>query len=114
MSISTSARAELGEIFRYHREQKQGLSREQTARKIKVDVVVIIRLEHGVVNPERKVFEELVTALKLPSSVEETVHFLLSKVFPPPPPRIFKRVKLDSKHVRRHNLKESFKSKRRM
>ena len=123
MSIESDAREDLGLFLRGFRESffarmggsnKKELSRKRLAGRAHTTEDSIKNLEHGVVNPERHVFERVIRTLRL----EEDAHtkaFRLLNLFSVPDVRRYSRSKRTKFHLpffarvrRNHSRDRSF------
>lgn len=96
------ARKELGLFLRGFRENffermglpnKMQLSRRRLAGRAGTTEQVIINLEHGIVNPEREIFEKVIKSLKLPDSESGEAVALLNLFSQAPGPRKWRQRK---------------------
>jgi hypothetical protein len=88
MSIESDAREELGLFLRGFREsffnrgfgdsRKKELSRRRLAGRAHTTEDVIKNLEHGIVNPERHIFERVIRTLRLSEEDHEEAYRLLN------------------------------------
>ncbi len=78
---SHEARDGLGSLLRKVREKK-GLDRETLAQRTGLQVEVIVKLEHGVVNPTRSDFQKIIVALALSKKLRGKAGQLLGIIHP--------------------------------
>lgn len=78
---SYEARDGLGSLLRKVREKK-GLDIETLAQRTGLQVEVIVKLEHGVVNPTRSDFQKIIVALALPKKLRGKAGQLLGIIHP--------------------------------
>lgn len=124
MSIESDAREGLGLFLRGFRESffarkgrsnKRELSRERLAGRAHTSGDVIKNMEHGIVNPERHIFERVIRTLGL-SELEHAEAYRLLDLFSKPDVRRYTRSKRTKFHLpfsarvrRNHSRDRSFK-----
>ncbi len=100
-SEKSFALGEFGNIIRLGREKVPQMTRERFAELIEVPVRLIITLEHGNSDSDRRVFIRAVKALEFSSRQRRRIEELLQVIFPPPKRRKFKLHSSPSILVRR-------------
>ncbi len=78
---NSEARDGLGSLLRKVRERK-GLDRERLAQLTGLTVEVIVKLEHGVVNPTRSDFRKIIDVLALSKKMRGRAGWLLGIIHP--------------------------------
>lgn len=81
MSVESDSRKTLGLLLRERRE-KLGWSRIRLSEESGVGRKVIVRLEHGVVNPSRHEFLAVIRVLNLPAHAREKAGRMVHAIFP--------------------------------
>ncbi len=81
MSAESDSRKKLRLLLRQGRE-KLGWSRVFLAEKSRISRKVIVRLEHGVINPSRHEFLAIIRVLDLPAQVREKAGRMVRAIFP--------------------------------